>query len=310
MRVSVLRWRNLGLKILSLLFACSLWLFVNLKASEERDLRLPLRWENVPESLEITNPVNDFVRVRVIGPRRILSHLDPSRYPVVLDLADAQEGLRNYQISDKMIRILPGLKSTVLPPDTIQFKFDLVVKKEIPVRVRTAGRLPEGFVLEEVRARPDFVEVVGAQSEVQSLQEVETAPVDLRNLTADSQQKVRVVLNRPHVWPATDMDRVEVQLTIRELRLRKVWKEVPVRVENATLPVELRPGQIEVELEGPARLVKALGKGDIDARVTLPGEKASSYRLPAEVRVGVEGVSARANPETVEVILHRSRGGR
>ena len=303
----VLRWRNLGLKFLSLLFAFSLWLFVNLKASEEKDLKLPVRWENMPDFLEITNPVNDFVRVRVIGPRRILSSLDPSRFPVILDLSDAKEGLLNYQISDKMIHSLPGLRATVLLPDTIQFKFELVVKKQIPVKVRTVGALPEGYALEGVRCKPDVIEVVGAQSEVQSLQEVETAPVDLSNLRGDSLQKVKVVLNRPHVWPATDMDRVEVELAIGEARLQKVLTQVPVQVRNASGPVALRPDQVEVVLDGTARKVRAVGAGKVDAWVTIPGEKARSYRLPVEVRVGVEGVTGRADPEQIEATVKSSK---
>ena len=97
--------KNLGLKLLSILFAISLWLFVNLKATEERDFQFPVRWKNLPSFLEITNPVSDFVRVRVTGPRRILSDLNPKSDPVVLDLTDGQVHLG--QAPSGMVGLLP-----------------------------------------------------------------------------------------------------------------------------------------------------------------------------------------------------------
>jgi YbbR domain-containing protein len=39
-----LLFRNFSLKILSLFFAVSLWLFVNLKATTESTLQIPLHW--------------------------------------------------------------------------------------------------------------------------------------------------------------------------------------------------------------------------------------------------------------------------
>ena len=91
-----LLFRNISLKILSFFFAVSLWLFVNLKATAESTLQIPVLFQNVPGFLAITNEVNDSVRVRVTGPRRILSHLEPSRLPISLDLSDAKVGLSNY----------------------------------------------------------------------------------------------------------------------------------------------------------------------------------------------------------------------
>ncbi len=174
-----LLFRNISLKILSLFFAVSLWLFVNLKATAESTLHIPVLWKSLPSFLSITNEVNDSVRVRVAGPRRILSNLEPNRLPVTLDLSDAKVGLSNYQINEKMIHLPPGLTTTVLPPDTIQFKFELTVSKGVEVRPRFRGKPAEGHVLEGAEVVPNRVEIVGAQSEVQGISQVDTEPIDL-----------------------------------------------------------------------------------------------------------------------------------
>ncbi len=210
-------FRNMSLKLLSLIFAISLWLFVNLKATAERTLQIPVRWENMPSFLQITNEVNDSVRVRVSGPRRILSHLDPSRFPVTLDLSDAKVGLSDYQINEKMIHLPPGLTATVLPPDTIQFKFDLTVTKAVAVRVPVAGRPAEGYEIRRVEAKPARIDIVGAQSEVQALSEVETEPVDVGGKTATFTTRARIVLKQPHVRPAAGQESVEIRIVIAAL---------------------------------------------------------------------------------------------
>ena len=72
--------RNFLLKLLSLVAAFSLWLFVN---AGERDteiaLQVPLELRNIPAHLMITSPRVDFIDLRVSGPRTLLGRIDRSR---------------------------------------------------------------------------------------------------------------------------------------------------------------------------------------------------------------------------------------
>ncbi len=225
------------MKILSFFFAVSLWLFVNLKATAENTLHIPVRWENLPSFLAITNEVNDSVRVRVAGPRRILSNLEPNRLPVTLDLSDGKVGLSNYQINEKMIHLPPGLTATVLPPDTIQFKFELTVTKGVEVRPRFSGKPAEGHVLEGAEVVPKRVEIVGAQSEVQGISQVDTEPIDVTERRESFETKVKIALDQPHAWPSTGQGEVEVRVAIAEETVQKLLKQISLKVKNARGPV-------------------------------------------------------------------------
>lgn len=294
-------FRNISLKILSFFFAVSLWLFVNLKATAESTLHVPVLWENLPSFLVITNEVNDSVRVRVTGPRRILSHLEPDRFPVTLELSDAKVGLSNYQINEKMIHLPPGLTATVLPPDTIQFKFELTVTKAVEVRPRFRGKPAEGHVLEGGEVVPKRVEIVGAQSELQGISQVDTELIDVTGRRESFETKAKISLNQPHAWPSTGQGEVEVRVGIVEETVQKLLKQISLKVQNARGSVRLEPPRVDIVLDGPADKINSLQPDQIAASVILPKEGPLPQRLPVRIELPVDGIRAKSNPEQVGV---------
>lgn len=295
-------FHNLSLKVLSFFFAVSLWLFVNLKATSEKTLQVPVRWEKVPGFLEITNAVTDSIPVQVSGPRRILSNLDPRKVAVVLDLSDAKVGLSNYQVNEKMIPLPPGLRAQVLPPGNIQFKFELVVEKDLEVQAQFSGDPPEGYGVERVEIQPARLRVVGAQSEVQSLNKLVTAPIDLAGRESSFEVRARVDLNRPHVRIKGGLDQVDVRVRIQEKTLQRIFRSRPVEVAGvAGVVVELNPSAVDVLLEGPAGLVKSIAAEKVAAVVTAPAGLTGEHLLRVSVQVGVQGVRAESRPDRVEV---------
>lgn len=301
--------RNASLKVLSFFFAVSLWLFVNLKATAEKTFQVPVRWQNTPGFLEITNAVTDSIRVQVKGPRRMLSNLDPRRIPVVLDLADAKAGLSNYQINEKMIPLPPGILATVLPPDTIQFKFELIVEKEVQVQAQHGGAPPEGFSLEGIEVSPGRIKIVGAQGEVQNLFKVDTEPIDLTGRGGSFETKVRIALNRPHVRISGSQEVVQAKVKIVEKRVQKILKEKKVVLENPPkeASVSIQPPVVDVILEGPAGLIKEVVPDQVTARVKLPGGGKPVHTLEVMVDTPVQGLRVESRPDRVLVKVSPSR---
>jgi len=293
--------RNLGIKLLSLVFAVSLWLFVNLKATEERSLQLPLRWKSLPGFLEITNPVNDFVRVRVTGPRRILSNLNPRNYPVVLDLSDAQAGLMDYQITEKMVSLIPGLKADVLPPDKVQFKFDLIVTREVPVHPSIVGKPPPGYLVSRVETDPSRVEIVGAQSEIMGVEQAGTSAIDVSDLREDREFSARVALKRPHVWPAKGREEVRVRLFVTEQEIGRWFRNVPVELEAPGGPFTVQPETVDIYVKGPAGKVTQQEREALRARVQVPEPGDIVVARPVVLDGVVEGVEMETRPPKVVV---------
>ncbi|MCU0640439.1 MAG: hypothetical protein MUF59_11325, partial [Candidatus Krumholzibacteria bacterium] len=65
-------FRNIGGKIISVVFAVLLWLHVTAQQGEDQSFRIPLVLEGMPDSLTIVHEVPQFVEVTVRGPRSSL----------------------------------------------------------------------------------------------------------------------------------------------------------------------------------------------------------------------------------------------
>ena len=82
-----------GLKIVSIALAVVLWMMVSSqRASVERGLRIPLELQNLPENLEMVDPPQESVDVRVRGTADALGRIAPSDLVATVDLSAAQAG--------------------------------------------------------------------------------------------------------------------------------------------------------------------------------------------------------------------------
>ena len=81
-----------GLKIVSIALAVVLWMMVSSqRASVERGLRIPLELQNLPENLEMVDPPQEAVDVRVRGTADALGRIAPSDLVATVPYAVARE---------------------------------------------------------------------------------------------------------------------------------------------------------------------------------------------------------------------------
>src|SRR5436309_10420692 len=81
-------YQNLGLRIISLLLAVGLWLFVNAgQHSSVESFNIPVSYRGLPPGFVITNEHPDFVKLQLSGPETLLSLVDPGRLMLKLDLS-------------------------------------------------------------------------------------------------------------------------------------------------------------------------------------------------------------------------------
>jgi len=82
--------QTLGLRIISLLLAVCLWIFVNAgQHSSVEPFNIPVSYRGLPPGFVITNEHPDFVKIQISGPQTLLSLVDPSRLTLKLDLTEA-----------------------------------------------------------------------------------------------------------------------------------------------------------------------------------------------------------------------------
>jgi len=100
MRIAARLVRNWQLKLLSLVFAVALWIFVAAEDKGERVYTVPLDFTNVPPRLEIAALGTPAVDVRVQGLTHVLNRIDERELRAQLSLLGARAG-------DVVVRIRP-----------------------------------------------------------------------------------------------------------------------------------------------------------------------------------------------------------
>ncbi len=182
--------KNWGLKLLSLILATLLWVFVVGEQQSEVGYTVPLELKSIPSGLMVANEVPSLVDVRIVGPRTLLMNLSPKNVGITVDLGDLEAGLTSFKRLDERLNIPSGLKVTRLSPSYVDVKLERVRTRMVPVRVVLRGEADEGHQLGQVRASPARVEIEGAESEIKAVNEVATEEIDIQSLRESFSQMV------------------------------------------------------------------------------------------------------------------------
>jgi len=67
-------------------------------------------------------------------------------------------------------------------PQNVVVDLDVTVRKELPIQIDWAGRLPENLVLAEVTVEPQRVEIIGSKRVLENIQTIYTEKVPLDRL--------------------------------------------------------------------------------------------------------------------------------
>ena len=114
-------WEKKGATLLLVMF---FWLLLAGQQDFETGLTIPVELKNVPEQMEIVEPQNLALRIRVRGLRKDASTLSRNNVHVELDLNGATKGKRTFIISRDQIS-LPNDRVQIvsIDPSQVTFKF-------------------------------------------------------------------------------------------------------------------------------------------------------------------------------------------
>lgn len=195
-----------GLKVLSLLVAVVLWVYVSnelnpTKEREFRDVGVDIR--GIAANLAVSESPGS-VRVRVQASEDVISELNPGSIEVLADLKNAKIGRNLVPLE---VRVPSGVKVVELRPQQAEVRVEPLIEKQVPVKVRFGEAPPKGYKVGTVQTKPDEVIVRGPKSIVNR---VSFAVVDVS------------MANKHQSFSETVPDRVTDELgTIIEERLIK-----------------------------------------------------------------------------------------
>ena len=187
------------LKFLAVILAVGLWISVSGEPVIERDLEVPLGFENVPNTLQVAGDPPDSVQVRVRGAVSILNGLAPGDIVAVLDLENERSGDRRlFDMFAGRVQVPFGVELMQVVPATIAVALDQTgLPRSVTVVPDITGQPAEGFVVGRISTVPAMVNVVGPRNLLVGLSEALTEPVSVEGAYERVQSIVTVGVADP-----------------------------------------------------------------------------------------------------------------
>lgn len=206
---------NMGIKILSVAIAISLWIFVTYRGQSEIVIDVPLEFKNVPKNLELLRQTAKQISLNISGHERFLKALRPADIRVFVDLSNAKKGESVYYLDKDNNIISPRIVKVVrMEPTSVKITFDESISKTVPVKAYIVGSPETGYRIKSVDVIPSSVEIEGAKREVAMIALLRTEPVDITEIDSDIIQNVRLNTNGRNI--RTKVSEVTVKITIRK----------------------------------------------------------------------------------------------
>ncbi len=299
------RKENIWARIICLLVACGLWVYVMTDQNPivERSVEVRLQQVNLPGNMMVFN-VPDKILVKVRGSRTQLSadNID-NQINAAINLKNVTEGQQNVPIA---VTFQGGEVVAVTPRD-VSIYVDTVSEKKVPVTTRIVGAVSSDMTIGTSTITPPEVTLRGATHRIDKVNRV-VAPIDVTDHTGSFQAESELVAVSDDGYDIPNMkiipDRVMVQATMVSQMLST---NVPVKpVMSGTLPdgvvvtkTEIVPESIRVtappsvlkDLQEvktkPVDISKLTGSSAVAAELELP-EKVIPEIRTVQIKISVE----------------------
>ena len=251
------------LKIFALVIAIILWAFVIEEENPltEREYRnIPVSLNNISsleeQNLVVTDPVNPTVDITIVAKRQVLSQIDDSDILAAVDLDGYEEGTFKVPV---IVELPSQVRLANISSKDILFKFEKIIRKEVPILVETVGDLPEGYELGEANHKPHSLYIEGPRSLVESVFKV-VASVELTDKTEDISANVplKVLNEEGEVVRGLNVEQASVDIYIPVYKT----KEVPINLQTINIDDELlKDISIEpkkVKIKGRRELIEGI----------------------------------------------------
>jgi YbbR domain-containing protein len=273
--------QDLGLRIISVLLAITLWVFVNSgQRGSVEFFTVPISYRNLPPHFLIVNPHPESARIQVTGPRTLLSLIEPSHLMIKLDLTGVAVGQASFKIGSDSFNVPRQTMVTSISPSQIVLDIDRIVTRDAPVHVSLEGSVTKGYRVSSVTAAPSTVRLKGPSKDLARIDRVESEPVNVSATTSNISHVVPLI--SPSERVRLDPAQVTANVTLSQVIGQKEFRGVPIGVRNNDYPVKLDPARINLTLHGPILKLQQIDLSKavfVDADGILPG----SYDVPVQI---------------------------
>ncbi|QUH18905.1 CdaR family protein [Alkaliphilus sp. B6464] len=256
--------RNLAPKIISILFALVLWIYVMsvINPRVSRDLvNVPVKLVNLEElkkqGIVIVGSEDFRVRVRLTGRRDEVFKISPEQIQIEADLRGYKLGVNNVPLE---ISALNNIGIDV-SPRFIRVELEGIIKKQRDVKVSITGSPKKNYVVGNLDYKPTAIWIEGPESYVNSVENV-VAKLDVTGETKNLllSLPLKPVNSRGEEVPGVEVKTayVDVSLSIDLLKSVPIKPDLQVTTGDGHVISNVEINPKEVILKGQEEILKGI----------------------------------------------------
>ena len=298
------------------IIATVLWFLNALNKEYTTEISYPIKYTELPKGkLLVSEPPKEMtLTIKAHGFALLRYSISTSFLPIVLNVNSLldKKDLLEYTINTSEIkdRITTQLNTDIqlisIKPESITFKFSRFESKRVPVIPRVEYTLKRQYMLKnDISVTPDYVDISGPASILDTLKAVYTEPLSLKDLSKDVTKTVRF----EDIY-GTQINENDAKIKIEVERFTESKKTIPLVVKNLpdSLLIRLFPHAIDVTFDVGLSRYEVVS----DTSFSFYVDYTQIKNNPAALKIQIERSPRHIKdlvftPETVEYLIEKKK---
>lgn len=304
------------MKMISICLAVLFWFVIRNEKQRELTVNIPVRYQNIPEGLIVTENPIDMIKLKLRGSKTRLAKMDDEFFsPYQINLEASVPGKNTFRVYPEDFKVPFGVVIDRIQPQIINLTMERLALKIIPIKPKTIGQPAQGYVVKTIRTIPSEIQLQSYDSQLKKIESFSTEPIQLSGHQKTFEGEFKI--DSKGIVLGSNEQMVKVSVEIEEQRQSQTISSVPIRLgtQDEALMKKLRitfvPSTVSVRVSGPESRVAYLQKNPPQVIVNrkqwiaaIKSKKDSKIQLEVNK---VEGVQLDIEPSAVKLVYPRKK---
>lgn len=305
--------KDLLIFLFFLLISASLWAMRSSKDNHETFITIPIKYVNAPEGLIQQEELPENLTVTVTGDTPSLVRYRwfyswiHSFVPVEIDAssyADGRYSITTANFEPQIRKQLNGTTKIVkIAPATINFEFEKLTKKEVPVVFNGRVSLSPQYIKSgDIEMKPTHIVLFGTKASLDTITRIETIFTEIKDVHGTKTQIARLA-------PIKDVSFSQdtIHCTQNSERYTEKTVDISIRTRNAKKGFKIRTFPVVAKVKFHVGISNYEKVTADMLKVTADYEEAVGSRIPLRIEGGEDLINAiEIIPASVDYLLEKN----
>ncbi len=244
--------------LICVLISVFFWLMMSLSKEYNISVSFPVKYVNIPEDKVLSNQLPPFIDIdiKASGFNLLIYKFKQHRETILIDINDSKSlSYKNHyylftgsRIDKITAQFNNQIKILKISPDTIFLNFNKKVSKTVPVKANLHVNFDNHYQqTDSIQLTPSSITISGAADVINKINQVETVPVNLRNITKTISLDL-AILKTPEL-KLVDLSQSKVHAIVNVEKYTEASVELLIEVENlpAGYSLKIFPDKVSVK---------------------------------------------------------------